>query len=328
MTAHSFRRPATAMLAALAAAALALPAAAQSWDMPTPYGDSVFHTRNVMDFAAAIEDATDLDITVHSAGSLYAHPEIKDAVRRGLAPMGEVLMSRLANEAPIFAVDSIPFLASSYAEARALWAASRPLVEETLAAQGLTLLYAVPWPGQSLYTQAPVTSTEDLEGASFRAYNAATERLAQLMGAVPTQVETGDIPTAFATGRVDAMITSPSTGVSSQAWDFTSHFTDTQAWLPKNMVIANTAMLDGLDGDTRAAILEAAAAAEERGWEMSAAETEAGIATLAENGMTISEPTETLAGQMAEIGETMTEEWLEDAGAAGAAVIEDYEGSM
>ena len=316
--------------AALAAATLALPAAAANWDMPTPYGDSVFHTQNIQQFAEDVSVATDgaLEITVHSAGSLYAHPEIKDSVRRGLAPIGELLMSRLANEDPIFAVDSIPFLASSYDEARALWEASRPMVEEKLAAQGLTLLYAVPWPGQSIYTQEPVESTEDLEGAAFRAYNAATERLAQLMDAVPTQLETGDIPTAFATGRVDAMITSPSTGVSSQAWDFTSHYTDTQAWLPKNMVIVNTGMFDALPEDQREAIMEAAAEAETRGWEMSAAETEDKMATLEENGMTVSEPSGTLSEQLAEIGETMTQEWLEEAGDEGRQVIEAYEGNM
>ncbi|WP_341871998.1 TRAP transporter substrate-binding protein [Roseivivax isoporae] len=322
MTINLHRLLAGTALAALAA----LPAAAAEWDMPTPYGDSVFHTQNIMQFAEDVSAATegDIEITVHSAGSLFAHPEIKDSVRRGLAPIGETLMSRLANEDPIFAIDSIPFLASSYEEARGLWDASRPIVEEKLAAQGLTLLFAVPWPGQSLYTQEPVESSADLEGASFRAYNAATERLAQLMGAVPTQIETGDIPTAFATGRVDAMITSPSTGVSSQAWDFTSYYTDTQAWLPKNMVIVNTGMFDALPEDQRTALLEAAEAAETRGWEMSEAETESQIATLEENGMTVAQPSETLSQEMSEIGETMTQEWLEEAGDAGQGVIDAY----
>ncbi|MHA7876844.1 MULTISPECIES: TRAP transporter substrate-binding protein [unclassified Roseivivax] len=326
MTMSTFRT----LPAALIAASLALPAAAAEWDMPTPYGDSVFHTQNIQQFAEDVSAATDgsMTITVHSAGSLFAHPEIKDSVRRGLAPIGEVLMSRLANEDPIFAVDSIPFLASSYDEGRALWEASRPLVEEKLAAQGLTLLFAVPWPGQSIYTQEPVESAADLEGASFRAYNAATERLAQLMGAVPTQIETGDIPTAFATGRVDAMITSPSTGVSSQAWDFTSNYTDTQAWLPKNMVIVNSSAFDGLSEAEQEAILSAAEEAETRGWEMSEAETESKMAELEENGMTISAPSETLSGELAEIGETMTQEWLEDAGAEGQEVIDAYQSSM
>lgn len=320
----------SALTGAFAAAALALPAAAADWDMPTPYGESVFHTQNIQQFAKDIAEATDggLNITVHSAGSLFGHPEIKDSVRRGLAPIGEVLMSRLANEDPIFGIDSVPFLASNYEESRALWEASRPVVEQKLADQGLTLLYAVPWPGQSIYTKEPIDSTEDLEGENFRAYNTATERLAQLMGAVPTQLETGDIPTAFSTGRVAAMITSPSTGVSSQAWDFTNNYTDTQAWLPKNMVIVNTSALEGLPEDQQSALMDAAKTAEKRGWEMSRAETEDKIATLKENGMTVSEPSEKLSQQLAEIGQTMTDEWLADAGEAGAKVVEDYRESL
>jgi TRAP-type C4-dicarboxylate transport system substrate-binding protein len=308
--------------------ALTLPAAAQTaWDMPTPYGDSVFHTQNVIQFADDVRAATDgaLDITVHSANSLFGHPEIKDAVRRGLAPIGEILLSRLANENPIFEADSIPFLADSYAEARALWTASRPAVEELLAEQGLTLLYAVPWPGQSLYLTEEVTDPAALQGVSFRAYNTATERLANLLGMTPTQVEAGDIPTAFATGRVSAMMTSPSTGVSSQAWDFVNTYIDVQAWLPKNVIFVNTAAFEALPEDQQAAVLEAAATAETRGWEMSEAETTTQMAALVENGMTVVQPSEALAQALAEAGETMTAEWLERAGAPGAAIVEAYE---
>lgn len=321
----AFRMP----LLAGALAAFAMPAAAEKWDMPTPYGDSVFHTMNIMQFAEDVAEKTggELEITVHSAGSLFAHPEIKDSVRRGLAPIGESLMSRLANEDPVFGVDSIPFLAASYEDAKKLWDASKPMVEEKLSEQGLTLLYAVPWPGQSIYTQEPVASASDLEGKAFRAYNTATERLAQLMGAVPTQIETGDIPTAFSTGRVAAMITSPSTGVSSQAWDFTSHYTDVQAWLPKNMVFVNSSAFDALSDEVKSAVMEAAAEAETRGWEMSEAETDEKIATLKENGMTVEAASETLAGELQAIGQTMTEEWLAEAGDGGKAVIDAYMGN-
>lgn len=308
----------------------ALPAMAQTaWDMPTPYGDAVFHTQNIRAFADDVRAATGgaLDITVHSAGSLFAHPQIKDSVRRGLAPIGEILMSQLVNENPVFGVDSIPFLAANYDDALRLWGASRAQVEAALAEQGLTLLFAVPWPGQSLYLRQEVSDPADLRGISFRAYNAATERMAQLLGMVPTQVEAGDIPTAFSTGRVAAMITSPSTGVSSQAWDFTSHYIDTQAWLPKNMVFVNTRSFDALSDDQRAALLEAAAAAEERGWAMSMAETETQIAALEARGMQVSQPSGALSAALQAVGETMTAEWIAQAGEAGAAVIEAYRGN-
>ncbi len=316
-------------LAGALALGLAAPASAQTaWDMPTPYGDTVFHTQNIIAFADDVRDRTggQIDITVHSAGSLFGHAEIKDSVRRGLAPIGEILLSRLANENPVFEVDSIPFLAASYEDAEALWAASRPQVEALLAEQGLTLLYAVPWPGQSLYLREEVTDPAQLQGVAFRAYNTATERLAQLLGMVPTQVEAGDIPTAFATGRVAAMMTSPSTGVSSQAWDYTSVYIDVNAWLPKNVVFVNTEAFQALDEAQRTAILEAAAAAEARGWQMSRDETATQIAKLSENGMTVVQPSEALAATLAAAGKTMTDEWLARAGDAGAAIIAAYRG--
>ena len=324
---YSFRSIALAS----ALTALTLPAAAQTaWDMPTPYGDTVFHTMNIMEFADDVREATggQLDITVHSAGSLFGHPEIKDAVRRGLAPVGEILLSRLANENPLFEADSIPFLADSYADARALWAASRPAVEALLAEQGLTLLYAVPWPGQSLYLTEEVTDPAALQGVTFRAYNTATEQLANILGMVPTQVEAGDIPTAFATGRVAAMMTSPSTGVSSQAWDFTSVYVDVNAWLPKNVIFVNTEALNALPEDQRTALLAAAAEAETRGWAMSEAEPATQIATLESNGMTVVQPSEALAAALAAAGAQMTEEWLARAGDEGAAIVAAYQAAQ
>ncbi len=314
-------------LAGVAVACIATPALAQNaWDMPTPYGDAVFHTHNITQFADEVRAATDgsLDITVHSAGSLFAHGQIKDSVRRGLAPIGEILMSQLVNENPVFGVDSIPFLAASYDEAEALWAASRGAVSDALEEQGLTLLFSVPWPGQSLFLREEVTEPAQLQGVSFRAYNNATERMAQLLEMIPTQVEAGDIPTAFSTGRVASMITSPSTGVSSQAWDYTTHFIDVQAWLPKNMVFVNTSALDGLSDEERTALMEAAEAAEARGWEMSREETDTQIAALEEAGMVVMQASDALAARLAEIGAIMADEWLEGAGEAGAAILDAY----
>ncbi|PXX95290.1 TRAP transporter substrate-binding protein [Halomonas sp. LBP4] len=327
------RTPLLAGLTSVAALSLGLTTlsvsaqAATEWDMPTPYGDRTFHTVNIREFADDVRERTDgeLDITVHANGSLIGHPEIKNSVRRGIVPIGELIMSRLANENPIYEVDSVPYLAASYEEAWALWEASREIIAEELAQQGLRILFAVPWPPQGIYTQQAVEGPDDLRNLSMRAYNTASERLAQLVGAVPTQVEVPDIPTAFSTGRVDAMVTSPATGADTKAWDYLSHFNHAQLWLPKNMVIVSEQAFSRLDEATREAVLEAAAAAEERGWEMSRQETDDALAVLREHGIEVSEPPPELAELLAEIGETMTEEWSERAGDQGAAILEAYE---
>ncbi len=310
----------------LLATGLSTAAHAATWDMPTPYGDKNFHTQNIYQFAKDVEAATNgaLKINVHSAGSLIKHPEIKNAVRRGLAPIGEVLMSRLSNEDPVFGVDSIPFLATNYDEAKKLWAASRPVVEKKLAAQGLKLLYAVPWPPQGIYAKKELKSVSDIKGLKMRAYNAATETLARLAGAVPTQVEAPDIPTAFSTGRVDAMITSPSTGANSKAWDFVKYFHHTQAWLPKNMVIVNAKAFAKLPEDQQKAVMEAAKKAEERGWKMSMKETQDKLDVLKKNGMVIVTPSAELMNGLKEIGKKMTADWAQKAGADGKAILDAY----
>ncbi len=314
--------------AALVGMAVSVPAGAlaQSWNMPTPYSDKVFHTANIIEFAKDVEAATNgaLTITVHSAGSLYKHAEIKNAVRSGQVPIGEFFLSRLSNEDAAFGIDSQPFVATSYADAEKLWAAQKPVVSDLLAKQGLMVLFAVPWPPQGMYTNGEIASVADLAGLKFRAYNAALERFAALAGAAPTQVEAPDIPQAFATGQVEAMITSPSTGVSSKAWDFVSTYTPINAWVPKNIVVVNKAAFDALNASVQQAILDAAAKAETRGWQMSRAETDAKTAELAANGMQVVEPSAELMQGLRAIGAQMQEEWNASASEEAKTIVADY----
>jgi TRAP-type transport system periplasmic protein len=301
-------------------------AVAQNWDMPTPYPDGNFHTRTIAQFAADVAEKTDgaLNITVHSGGSLIRHPEIKRAVRSGIAPIGEVLISLAANEAPIYGLDSIPFLATGYEDARKLYEAQRPALEEQLASEGLMLLYSVPWPPQGIFASREISSISDLEGLRFRTYNPGTGRIAAISGATPVQVEVPDLPTAFSTGRVEATITSPATGVDSKFWDFLSYYHDTQAWLPRNMVFVNKAAFDALDEEVREAVLEAASAAEERGWALSEEVTVTATRQLAENGINVIVPSAELREGFEAIGAQIADEWVAEAGDEGASIIETF----
>ncbi|WP_282092507.1 TRAP transporter substrate-binding protein [Epibacterium ulvae] len=312
--------------ALVAAVTFAAPAFAENWDMPTPYGDSTFHTQNIIQFADEVRTATDgaLDITVHSANSLIPHAEIKNAVRSRQVPIGEFFLSRLANEDLAFGVDSQPFVATSYDDAEKLWAEQKPVITELLAKQGLKPLFSVPWPAQGLYTNGEISKVEDLNGLRFRAYNAALEEFAALAGAAPVQVEAADIPQAFSTGQVAAMITSPSTGVNSTAWDFVTHYSPINAWVPKNIVVVNQRVFDRLDETQQAAVLAAAEAAEARGWEMSAAEAAQKTKELAENGITVYEPSAELVDGLQAIGGKMLEGWDSKASDEARAILSGY----
>jgi TRAP-type transport system periplasmic protein len=116
-------------------------------------------------------------------------------------PIGEFLLSRLSNENPIYELDAIPFLASSYDEATKLWEVQKPVVEGLLAKQNLHILFSVAWPPQGLYAKKAIESVDDLQGLRFRTYNNVTERMARLLNMVPTQTEATEMATAFITAR-------------------------------------------------------------------------------------------------------------------------------
>jgi len=299
---------------------------AETWDMPTPYPDATFHTVNINQFADDVAAATNgkLEIKVHSAGSLFKHPDIPKAVRSGQVPIGEFFLSILNNDNQAFGADSLPFLATSYADAERLWEAQLPIVKRLLDKQGLMPLFSVPWPPQGLYTTKEIKTIDDLAGLKFRTYNATLEQFVSMAGAAPTQVEVPDIPQAFSTGRVEAMITSPSTGVNSKAWDFLSHYTPINAWIPKNIVVINKRAFRRLDQSMQQALLDAADKAQARGWEMSREETDTQTATLADNGIKVVEPTAGLMTGLRRIGAKMLEEWEESSSEDGANLLEAY----
>ena len=317
-------------LALIAAGALsslaATPATAQNWDMPTPYAPSNFHTVNIEHFAAAVKQATGgkLVITVHPGASLYKMPEIKRAVQTRQVPIGEILMVTLVNDNPLYAVDGLPFLANSYAEAGKLWAVQRPYIERALDAQGLKLLFAVPWPPQGLMTAKEVKSVADLEGLNFRAYDKQTSRLGELIKARPVTIQAAEVAQALATGKINALTSSAQSGVDYKAWESLKYFYDVQAWLPKNMVIVNAAAFNALDKGTQDILLAEAKKAEEAGWKSSREVAEATKKTLAENGMKVLPPSPQLVADFNRIGKQMVDEWLAGAGPDGKAIVDAY----
>ena len=316
----------TSVLLAAFALAAGAAQAQQKWDMPTPYPANNFHTENVQQFATDVEKATGgkLVLTVHANGSLFKAPEIKRAVQGGQAQIGELLLSGYSNEDPMFGIDSVPFLATSYADAHKLWNASRKAVEDRFAKQGMKLLYAVPWPPQGIYANKELKSIADMKGLKMRTYNPATSRIAELVGAQPANIQAAELAQALATGVVNANITSGATGYDSKSWEYVKYFYDVQAWLPKNAVIVNQKAFDGLDKAAQQAVLKAAADAETRGWKVSEEKTKWYLEQLAKNGMKVEAPSPAFKAELKKVGDTMTAEWLKSAGADGQAVVDAY----
>jgi TRAP-type C4-dicarboxylate transport system substrate-binding protein len=318
----------TALFAATAlTAAWSTAAVAETWDMPMAYSASNYHSQVGAEFAECVTTGTggELEIVTHPSGSLFPGDQIKRAVQTGQVPIGERLLSAHQNEDPLFGIDSIPFLATSFDDHAELWAAAKPAMEELLESQNLKLLYSTPWPPQGLYFAKPVESVADMEGIKFRAYNAATARLAELTGMLPVQIEAAEISQAFATGVAESMISSGATGYDRKVWESLTHFYEVDAWIPRNYVFVNMDAWNDLDEATRDVVLGCAGLAEYAGLWRAKEYTGFTTAGLAANGMVVAPPSDQLASELRDVGETMTAEWLEMAGEKGQAIVEEYQ---
>ncbi len=313
-------------LAAAVALAAGTAHAQTKWNLPAAYPADNPHSENLVAFAKDVEAATGgkLQIAVHPGASLFKAPEIKRAVQTGQAQMGELLLSIHENEDALYGIDVVPFVATSFPEAMKLYKASKSAIEKKLAAQGIMLLFAVPWAPQGIYAKKDINTIEDMKGLKWRAYNVGTARIGELVGAQSVTIQAAELPQALATGVVNSFMSSGGTGYDSKVWESLTHFYDTQAWIPKNYTIVNKAAFDGLDKPTQEAILKAAATAEARGWKAWEDKANWYLDQLKAKGMKVQAPSPALASGFKKVGEQLTADWLKKAGGDGQAIVEAY----
>ena len=185
-------------------------------------------------------------------------------------------------------------------------------------------LYAVPWPPQGIYAKKDINTVDDMKGLKWRSYNVGTARIGELVGAQSVTIQAAELPQALATGVVNSFMSSGATGYDSKVWESLTHFYDTQAWLPKNIIFVNKAAFDALDKPTQDVVMKAAAAAQERGWKLSETKTKWYLDQLAAKNMKVQPPSPALATGFKQLGEQLTADWLKKAGADGQAVIDAY----
>ena len=326
------------LLASLALGAASLGAPAQTtaqspaqtpapitWQVATPYPDTSFHTENLVQFAQEVERASEgkLKISVKSDAALKA-PAVRTAVAEGKAPLGELQLADLQPQWSGFGLDSVPMLASGYAQAHKLYQAQRVALGKKLSSQGLVMLYSVPSPPPGLFLKKPVAKLNDLRGLTWAAYSPATERMAQLLGTRPVAMPQAHVAQAVTLGQVQAALVSPD-DFNADAFEGMEAYVDLQAWLPRHAVLMNLKAFEQLDMSTRKAVVKAAIAAEQRGWKQSEARHQRFLGLLKDMGMAVAPPSDALrTGLRKTVGEPMLDEWLQRAGAEGKLLIDDY----
>jgi TRAP-type C4-dicarboxylate transport system substrate-binding protein len=215
-------------------------------------------------------------------------------------------------------------LVGNYAQAKSLDQVQRPALDKYLEAQGMKILFTVPWNPQGIYTKKPVNSVAEMKGLKWRSYSPVTARLAELMNMVPVTIQAAELSQALATGVVESYLSSSMTGVDTKTYESMKFWYDFQAFIPKNAVIVSLKAFNALDKATQEAVTKVAAEAQARGWKTSE-EKEASLKKiLTDNGMTITVPSATFLAEFNKIGATLLTDWEKKAGAQGTALIADY----
>jgi TRAP-type transport system periplasmic protein len=206
------------VLAALTALASSQQAA--RWDMHIAWPEGNYHTQGALRFAETVEERSNgqLEITVHPGGALgFRGPEVLRLVRGGTVPIAEVFMENVVGDAPIFGLFALP-LTTDYEEAQRLYEIARPYFEETLEENNQILLYSTPWAPQGLYSQRLIETPADFEGLSVRTAGENLTEFVDRLGARALTIPFGELYSALATGIINAVVTSPTTGVDASLW--------------------------------------------------------------------------------------------------------------
>jgi TRAP-type C4-dicarboxylate transport system substrate-binding protein len=314
-----------ALSAALAASAA--PAFGQTrWQAASGFGDGNYHTRNLRDFLAEVAQATGgaVQVTLHANGSLLPQPQIKRGVQAGQVQIGEILLTAYGNEDPIFDADAVPGLVQNLDNARRLAAVQAPFVEARLARQGLMLLYMAPWPQVAITANQNLTDPAQLRGLRIRSYSPISTRLVQLLGGTGTLIVAPEVPQAFATGIIQAQLTTAPVAADTSVWDYSRFFINASIATSKNAVFVSRRAFEALPEPQRAAILAAARNAEARGWRF-AAEAQAEAETrMTARGVQVVPASPALLDAIRRAGETMIEEWAQRSGEDGRRMLEQY----
>lgn len=327
MKVNHFLAPLRAMGCFLAAVVASASVSAQvKWDLATGYPESSFHVQNLREFARDVDARTNgqVSITVHSGGTLVKAPDVRQAVIDGKVAAGEVFGPSLSAIHPVFSLDAIPFLATTYPAARKLWQLARPLAEKKAAAQGFAMLYSVPWPPQGMFSAKEIRTVGDLQLMNMRENSPSVRKLAEALGAKPVLVETPDLVSAVQSEKVSLGFTSAAQGVDTKMWEKLPWFYQTNAWLPRNAVIINKKALDALAPEQRDALIRAAGAAEERGWQLSEQNARDTLKSLKDNGAKVGLMDASLRSRLDKIGTSLSGDALKRADPELLQVLSSY----
>jgi TRAP-type transport system periplasmic protein len=302
-------------------------AIAEKWQLSILWPASNFSTQGVMKFADLVKERTEgrVAIEVHPGGALgFKGPDMLQAMKDGLVPVGEMLLGYVAGTEPIMDLSTMPFLVADYGEAHLLGVVSRPYVQKVFNKWNQKLLYWQYWPGAGIYAKKPINSLEDLKGLKIRTFNNISTQWVMNAGGKPVSMPWGDVYMAMSSGAIDALLTSSVSGADGKFWEVMSHFTSLGFTFGYSAVTVNLTAWNKLSDKDKAIIIDAAHEMDEFQEKQSILSDKTSMAKLVANGMKVTEISPEFQKQCADLAKPIWTEWAGKVGPDGKLMIDEF----
>jgi TRAP-type transport system periplasmic protein len=261
-----------------------------------------------------------LEIQLFPASQLGEERVVVEGIKMGTIDLMTSGTAIWGNFAPKLGVCDLPYLFTSFAQARKvlMGPAAEALAQSLVQATGARTLGFWGSPGfRNVATKSrEVKSIGDLKGLKIRVIQTPTYvRTFELLGASPTPMAFGEVYTSIQTGVLDGWEHDPPTMASSKMYEVTKYLARTEHLYGVCFITANTRKIDSLPPDMKKALEEAAGEACSYMFDIAGQKEEDGLKILRDKGMVINTFDKTQAT------ERVRGYWKEYADKVGAADI-------
>ncbi|MBD5769580.1 TRAP transporter substrate-binding protein [Marinomonas colpomeniae] len=302
--------------------------AATQWDLPLAWPADNFITKAVTEFTDDVKATTngELDIITHPGGSLgFKGPDMFGAVRDGLVPIGDMLLSQQTGEDPRLGLASLPYLIGSLKELEKFGTFYRPLLDEIYAKNNQKILFTLPWPDQQIFTTEAIETIDDMKNVKIRTFNKSTTEVFEAVGMTPVQLPWGEVVPSLASGAIDAVATSAASAVDGSFWEFLGYIYPTRQSWNTNVVSVNLDYWNDLSKDNQQKIEALAKEFEPKVWASIDGINVSDMKKLTDHGMVAGTISDDLRAKFKELASPLREKEIKLMGPSARKVVDAFQ---
>ena len=298
-----------------------------NWNANSVWPPKNLHSVGLTDFAEKVKKATngELEMVVHTGGALgFKGPDLLKAVRDGLVPVSDMLISGVAGDEKIFQIVTLPFLVRDFDELRLLIEIAYPYFDKSAQKWGQKILYIAPWPGAGLWTKNKITTLKEMKGLKTRTYDKNGALVMEAVGATPFALPFSEVYTSLQTGLIDSVMTSSPTAVDGKFWEVLKYYEPLFITAATDMVTVNLNAFQKLPKAQQDILVKIGKEMEETMWANVKKWDKEQEAISNKNGIETVKPSTKVIGELEKITEKIRAEWLKSAPADGKKIYDEF----